>query len=67
MLLSIMGSPLAPEHAQPRKVNPVTRRLAAIDDAWRQIGFRTQVGLEEGLRSLVVWWQQERSAKPVGQ
>jgi nucleoside-diphosphate-sugar epimerase len=67
MLLSIMGSPLAPEHAPARKVNPVTRRLAAIDDAWRQIGFRTQVGLEEGLRSLVVWWQQERSAKPVGQ
>jgi len=67
MLLSIMGSPLAPEHAHPRKVNPVTRRLAATDDAWRQIGFRTQVGLEEGLRGLVVWWQQERSAKPVGQ
>ena len=67
MLLSIMGSPLAPEHASARKVNPVTRRLAAIDDAWRQIGFRTQVGLEEGLRSLVVWWHQERSAKPVGQ
>jgi len=61
-LLSIMGSPLAPGHAPARKVNPVTRRLAAVEEAWRQIGFRANVGLEEGLRSLVAWWQHERSA-----
>jgi UDP-glucose 4-epimerase len=61
-LLSIMGSTLAPAHTAARKVNPVTRRLAAVEEAWRQIGFRTNVGLEEGLRNLVAWWQQERSA-----
>jgi UDP-glucose 4-epimerase len=67
MLLSIMGSPLLPEHAPARKVNPVTRRLAAVDDAWQHIGFRTKIDLDEGLRSLVAWWQQERSvANPAG-
>jgi UDP-glucose 4-epimerase len=65
-LLSIMGSTLAPGHAAARKVNPVTRRLAAVEEAWRQIGFRANVGLEEGLRGLVAWWQQERPAPNAG-
>ena len=62
LLLKIMGSPLSASHAPARKVNPVTRRLAAVDEASRQIGFRAAIGLEEGLRSLVDWWRQERAA-----
>ncbi len=61
MLLSVMQSKLRPEHAPPRKVNPVSRRLASVDEARHKLGFRAAVGLEEGLRSLVAWWQQERS------
>jgi UDP-glucose 4-epimerase len=61
MLLSVMQSPLRPEHVPPRKVNPVSRRLASVGDARDKLGFRAAVGLEEGLRSLVAWWQQERS------
>jgi UDP-glucose 4-epimerase len=61
MLLSVMQSTLRPEHVPPRKVNPVSRRLASVDDARRMLGFRAAIGLEEGLRSLVAWWQQERS------
>ena len=65
MLLSVMQSPLRPEHAPPRKVNPVSRRLASVEDARQRLGFRATVGLEEGLRSLVAWWQQERSTAKV--
>jgi UDP-glucose 4-epimerase len=61
LLLSVMKSPLGPEHAAARKVNPVARRVASVDYAWRELGFRAQTPLEEGLRQLVAWWQQERS------
>jgi UDP-glucose 4-epimerase len=61
MLLSVMQSKLRPEHVPPRKVNPVSRRLASVDDARHKLGFRAAVSLEEGLRSLVAWWQHERS------
>jgi nucleoside-diphosphate-sugar epimerase len=61
MLLKVMDSQLQPQHAEARKVNPVSRRLASIDAAARAIGFRATVSLEEGLRSLVEWWRRERA------
>ena len=38
-----------------RKVNPVTRRLAATAHARDGIGFTAETSLEEGLRGLVAW------------
>jgi UDP-glucose 4-epimerase len=61
-LLSVMQSPLRPEYAPPRKVNAVPRRLASIADAQRRLGFRARISLEDGLRSLVAWWHEQRSA-----
>jgi UDP-glucose 4-epimerase len=61
-LLAAMGSPLRPDHTAARKVNPVPRRLAAVDAAAAEIGFRAEVMLDEGLRGLVAWWEQERAA-----
>ena len=61
MLLAVMGSPQIPVHAEARKVNPVSRRLASIDAASRAIGFRAAVSLEEGLRGLVDWWRHARA------
>jgi len=61
-LLSIMGSSLPPEHAPRRKVNPVPRRLAATEAARDGLGFQAAISLEEGLRSLVAWWHEQRSA-----
>ena len=61
MLLKVMGSQLRPEHKAERRVNPVPRRLAAVDAAAAQLGFRTRVTLEQGLRGLVEWWQRERA------
>lgn len=56
-LLKVMDSPLGVEHGPERKVNPVPRRLAATSAAASQLGFRTAVSLEDGLRELVHWWR----------
>jgi UDP-glucose 4-epimerase len=67
-MLAIMGRPdLEPEFGPARKVNPVPRRLADTEKAKRMLGFETRVGLDEGLKGLVEWWQQERQAVPVVQ
>jgi UDP-glucose 4-epimerase len=46
---------LAPEFHPPRKVNPVPRRLADVRRAKNELGFTTEIELEEGLRRLDVW------------
>ncbi len=61
-LLQVMGSNLKPEYGPERKVNPVSRRLADTKRAEELLGFRAQVGLEEGLRRLVSWWREHRVA-----
>jgi UDP-glucose 4-epimerase len=60
-LLRVMGSSLQPEYGPERQVNPVPRRLADTRSAERVLGFRARVGLEDGLRRLVEWWQRERA------
>jgi len=60
-LLKVMGSNLKPEYGPERKVNPVSRRLADTSKAERLLGFRAQVGLDEGLERLVAWWSANRS------
>jgi UDP-glucose 4-epimerase len=55
-----MGSDLSVEHGPERAVNGVTRRLASIDAAERQLSWKPEVDLEEGLRRLVDWWRAER-------
>jgi len=56
-LLRVMGSDLAVEHGPARQVNGVVRRLADTSAAARDLGFKAEVDLEEGLRELVTWWQ----------
>jgi UDP-glucose 4-epimerase len=62
MLAKVMGSSLEPEHAEARKVNPVSRRLASTEKAERLIGFKAEIGMEQGLKDLVKWWRAERAA-----
>lgn len=59
-LLRVMGSDLEPEFGPERKVNPVSRRLADTAAARDKLGFVAEVDLDEGLRRLVHWWQNER-------
>jgi len=62
-LLKVMGAEhLEPEHGPERAVNPVPRRLASTHRAEERLGFRAQVGLEEGLGRLVKWWRSARAA-----
>jgi UDP-glucose 4-epimerase len=48
---------LEPVFEPARKVNPVTRRLAAVEHARRGIQFTASVPLEEGLKRLVEWYR----------
>lgn len=61
-LLRVMGADLALERGPERKVNPVPRRLADTRAAAERLGFRAEVGLEEGLRRLVAWWRAAQAA-----
>jgi UDP-glucose 4-epimerase len=60
MLLRVMGSDLPLEYGPPRGVNKVTRRLADVSLAEERLGWRAQVGLDEGLQRLVSWWRAQR-------
>ena len=60
-LLKVMGAThLVPEYGPERSVNPVLRRLASTRKAQSLLGFRAEVGLEDGLDRLVRWWQKNR-------
>ena len=60
-LLKIMGSSAAARVRAGRKVNPVPRRLADTTQSQADARLRGEDQLDEGLRSLVAWWQAERS------
>ena len=60
-LLAAMDSDLSVEFGPARAVNGVTRRLADITAAARDLGWHPEIGLDEGLRGLVKWWQAEIS------
>jgi UDP-glucose 4-epimerase len=64
-LLDAMESDLGVEHGPERAVNGVTRRLADIGAAARDLGWTPEIGLSDGLRGLVDWWRAE-SVVPAG-
>ena len=61
-LQKVMGGAPGLEFGPARKTNPVSRRLASTEKAQRMLGFTTRVSMEEGLRGLVEWWQEQRLA-----
>jgi UDP-glucose 4-epimerase len=61
MLLQVMGSDAEPEFGPARSVNGVTRRLADVSAAAEHLGWKAEVGLEEGLARLVSWWRSQRA------
>jgi UDP-glucose 4-epimerase len=64
-LAKVMGSDLAPVHGPERSINPVPRRLASTTKAQQMLGFEASIGLEQGLRRLVKWWQESRETTMV--
>ncbi|WP_295692966.1 NAD-dependent epimerase/dehydratase family protein [Lapillicoccus sp.] len=65
-LLRAMDSDLPVEHGPDRAVNGVTRRLADVEAARRDLGWTAATGLEDGLRELVAWWAPQREAVAAG-
>ena len=65
-LLRVMGSDLAVEHGPERAVNGVVRRLADVSAAKNDLGFVAEVGIEQGLRELVEWWEPLREEIAAG-
>ncbi|TCO62684.1 NAD-dependent epimerase/dehydratase family protein [Actinocrispum wychmicini] len=59
-LQKVMGSTSDLEFGPARSVNSVTRRLADISAAERDLGWQPTIGLEDGLASLVSWWRAQR-------
>jgi UDP-glucose 4-epimerase len=57
VLLRVMGAEQKLEFAPPRRVNPVTRRLADVSRAAERLGWKAEVDLETGLERLVSWWR----------
>ena len=67
LLLALTNSPLKPEYREARKVANVTRRQASIEKAEKLLGFRAQVTLAEGLKSLIRWRHETKNAQAVTQ
>jgi UDP-glucose 4-epimerase len=65
LLLKVTGSHLKPEYHEARKVNNVQARRAATEKTEKILGFRAQVDLASGLKSLIEWRDQTRSEMTV--
>ena len=65
-LLRAMDTDLPLEFGPARAVNSVTRRLADVRLAATTLGWKAETSLDDGLRRLVAWWQQERRAADTG-
>jgi UDP-glucose 4-epimerase len=61
-LLRVMDADFGTEFGPERGVNPVPRRVADVAHAHDVLGFRAEIGLDEGLRRLVSWWETTRNA-----
>jgi UDP-glucose 4-epimerase len=62
MLLRLTGSRLRPEY-HPQEHIFVTHRLGSTEKAERLLGFKARIPLEEGLRSVVAWRQQDQEQR----
>jgi UDP-glucose 4-epimerase len=60
-LIEVMEADVSVELGPERAAAKVPRRLADTDHASELLGFRAEVGLEDGLRRLVDWWQAEQA------
>lgn len=60
ILMELMGRKVPVKHI-PQDLNLVRRRLSATKKATKDLGFRAEVSLEEGLRRFLQWRQAEKA------
>ncbi len=60
LLLELMGTDVEPE-CRPQEPMFVTNRVGSTEKAERELGFRAEVPLREGLRSVVEWRAMDRA------
>jgi UDP-glucose 4-epimerase len=65
ILLRLMGSDLKPEY-KPQEQSFVTYRIGSVDKAERLLGFRATTPVEEGLRRVLEWREEERGRISAG-
>ncbi|MBI4058783.1 NAD-dependent epimerase/dehydratase family protein [Candidatus Microgenomates bacterium] len=66
-VLQLTKSPLAIVHEAPRKFTNVERRKADTRRAKKDLGFKAQISLSEGLRRLIKWRKEAKSQKAAAQ
>ncbi len=59
-MLRVMDSHLDIEYGPERKLTAMPRRVADVRKAKSRLGFEAEIGLDEGLRRLLLWWRQEQ-------
>ena len=65
ILLRLMGSDLEPEY-RPQEQSFVTYRIGSVDKAEKLFGFRATTPVEEGLRRVLQWREEERERISAG-
>jgi UDP-glucose 4-epimerase len=60
MLLRLTNSSLRPEYREGRKVGNVQARRAAVEKAYKLLGFQAEVSLDQGLTELIRWKQETK-------
>jgi UDP-glucose 4-epimerase len=65
ILLRLMDSDLEPEY-RPQEQSFVTYRIGSVDKAERLFGFRATTPVEEGLRRVLQWREEERGQISAG-
>ncbi len=60
LLLEITGSTLEPEY-RPQEQMFVTHRVGSTEKAERLLGFRAEIPLAEGLRTVIEWRERDRA------
>ncbi|HZE73330.1 MAG TPA: NAD-dependent epimerase/dehydratase family protein [Pyrinomonadaceae bacterium] len=62
-LIAVTGSDVKPEY-RPQEQMFVTHRVGSTEKAETMLGFKASITLDEGLRSVVDWRQQDQRARP---
>lgn len=65
MLCDLMGKQVSPVHIDRRDIDNIRRRVLSIELIRTRLRWQPQIGMEEGLRLTVKWFQAQKAKNPV--